>query len=207
MKSIADSILKRIRAKRGWVFTPKDFIDLAPKNTIGVTLHRLAAKGIIRKIGHGMYDHPTVHPKLGKLGPSPDAIASAIATRSGDVIQPSGAHLANQLGLDTQVPAKPVYITSGNPTKKKIANYPIVFNHSKFLNKSSLSINATKVINALYHMGKQHITDHMLKNCSKILNQRDKAQLQKNLKQLPYWMIPHILKIIRTDNERATKAK
>jgi hypothetical protein len=99
------------------------------------------------------------------------------------------------LGLDTQVPAKPAYITSGNPTKRKIANYPITFNHSKFLNTSSWSANSAKVINALHHMGKQNITDNMVAQCSKALSQRDKAQLKKNLKQLPYWMVPYILKI------------
>jgi hypothetical protein len=45
MKSASDSILRRIRAKqRGWVFIPKDFIDVAPRNTIGVTLLRLFKK-------------------------------------------------------------------------------------------------------------------------------------------------------------------
>lgn len=208
MKPAADLILRRIRAKRrGWVFTAKDFIDIAPRNTIGVTLHRLFKKGIIRKIGYGIYDFPAQHPKLGILAPSPDTIASAIATRSGDVIQPSGAQLANQLGLDTQVPAKPNYITSGSSIKKKIANYPLTLNHSKFLNKSPWSTNVTRVINALHHMGKGHITDHMLNKCSKILTKREKSQLKNNLNQLPYWMIPHILKMIRTNDERVTKGK
>lgn len=208
MKSITDSILKRIRGKqRGWVFTPKDFIDLASKNAIGVTLHRLANKNIIRKIAHGIYDFPAHHPKLGILAPSPDAIALALATRSGDSIQPSGAQLANQLGLDTQVPAKPAYLTSGSSTKKKIANYPLTLNHSKFLNKNAWSANSARVINALQHMGKSHINDDMINKCQKILTQKDKSQFKKNLKQLPYWMIPHILKIIRTDDERATGTK
>ncbi len=197
MKSTSDSILRRIRAKqRGWVFTPKDFIDLATRNTIGVTLHRLAKKGLIRKLGPGLYDFPAKHPKLGTLAANPDAIARAIATRSGDIIQPSGAQLANQLGLDTQVPAKPAYITSGNSTRKKIANYPITFSHSKFLNKAPLNINVTKVINALHHMGKNNITEDMITKCRKVLSKKDKSQLKKNLAQLPDWMIQFILKII-----------
>jgi hypothetical protein len=208
MKSAATHILRRIRAKqRGWVFTAKDFIDIAPRNTIGVTLHRLAKKGTIRKIGYGIYDFPAQHPKIGTLGPTLDAITSAITTRTGDIIQPSSAQLANQLGLDTQVPAKPTYITSGNAMKKKIANYPIIFNHSKFLNKNSWNINSAKVINALHHMGKRNITDSMINKCRKILNQRDKAQLKNNLKRLPYWMIPYILKIIRTNDESTSRSK
>jgi hypothetical protein len=197
MKSASDSILRRIRAKqRGWVFTPKNFIDLAPRNTIGITLHRLVKKGLIRKLGHGLYDFPAKHPKLGILAANPDDIARAITARSGDVIQPSGAQLANQLGLDTQVPAKPSYITSGNSTRKKIANYPITLSHSRFLIKTSLNINVVKVINALHHMGKNNINDDMITKCSKILSKKDKSQLKKNLARFPNWMIQFILKII-----------
>ncbi len=197
MKSASDSILRRIRAKQhGWVFTPKDFIDIASRNTVGIVLHRLLKKGIIRKLGHGLYDFPAKHPKLGTLAANPDAIANAMAARSGDIIQPSGALLANQLGLDSQVPSKPTYITSGNSIRKKMANYPITFNHSKFLSKAPLTINAIKVINALHHLGKNNITDDMVKKCNNILSPKDKAQLRKNIKQFPDWMIQFIIKII-----------
>ncbi len=197
MKSASDSILRRIRAKQhGWVFTPKDFIDIASRNNIGIILHRLVQKGFIRKLGHGLYDFPAKHPKLGTLAATPDAIATAIAARSGDSIQPSGAQLANQLGLDTQVPAKPSYITSGNSTRKKIANYHVTLSHSKFLNKTSLNINVIKVINALHHLGKNNISDDIITKCKKILSKKDKSQLKKNLVQFPDWMIQFILKII-----------
>lgn len=197
MKSASDSILRRIRAKqRGWVFTPKDFVDIAPRNTIGVTLHRLVEKGIIRKIGHGIYDFPATHTKLGTLSAHPDAIARAVASQSGDIIQPGGAQLANQLGFDTQVSAKSSYITSGGSKQKKIANYPMTFSHSKFLNNISLNPNVISVINALNHIGKNNITEEMVQKSKKILSLRDKAQLKKILKQLPDWMIQVVLKII-----------
>lgn len=208
MNSMSDSILRRIRAKRhGWVFTPKDFIDLAPRNTIGIVLYRLVKKGIIRKLDHGIYDFPIKHSKLGTLSATPDAIAKAITARSGDIIQPSGAQLANQLGLDTQVSAKPSYITSGHSTRKKIASYPITLGHSKFLNKAPLTINAIKVLNALQHIGKNNITDDMVRKCKRILSKKDKSQLKKSLNQLPNWMVIVILKIIGTQNERDTSSK
>jgi hypothetical protein len=197
MKSASDRILRRIRGKqRGWVFTPKNFIDLAPRVTIAVTLHRLVKKGTIRKLSHGIYDFPAQHPKLGTLAANPDAIAKAIALKSGDNIQPSGARLANLLGLDTQVPSKPTYITSGNSTQKKIGKYPITLNHSKLMPSAPLSVNVVRIINALHHLGKDNITDDMIKKCKKILSQKDKSQLKKNLAKLPAWIIPFILKII-----------
>jgi hypothetical protein len=204
MKSVSDSILRRIRAKRhGWVFTPKDFIDMAPRNTIGITLYRLVKKGIIRKLSHGIYDFPVQHPKLGTLAPNPDAVAKAIATKKGNTIQPSGAALANLLGFDMQVPAKSTYITSGNSTRRKISNYPITLIHSKYINnKIPFSTNSIRVINALHHLGKNNITDDIIIKSQKILSSKDKLQLKKNLKQFPDWMASYILKIIRNTDER-----
>lgn len=197
MKSASNQILRRIRGKqRGWVFTPKNFLDLAPRVTIAVTLHRLIKKGIIRKLSHGIYDFPIQHPKLGALAANPDAIAKAIALKTGDNIQPSGARLANLLGLDTQVPSKPTYITSGHSKQKKIGKYPITFTHSKLIPSAPFSVNAIRVLNALHHLGKDGITDDIVIECKKILSQKDKSQLKKNLANLPAWMVPFTIKII-----------
>lgn len=197
MKQASDLILRRIRGKqRGWVFTPKNFIDLAPRPTIATTLRRLLEKGIIRKLSHGIYDFPVQHPKLGTLAPNPDAVAKAIALKNGDNIQPSGARLANLLGLDMQVPSKPTYIISGNSTQKKVGKHPIILNHSKLVPGTPLTVNIIRVINALHHLGKNNITDDVIRKCKKILSAKDKSHLKKNLIALPVWIIPFIKKII-----------
>ena len=197
MRSASNSIIRRIRAKqRGWVFTPKNFIDLAPRNNIDITLYRLLKKGTIRKLARGIYDFPVKHLKLGDLAASPDSIANAMSSKTNASINPSGANLANQLGLDTQVPAKPHYLTSGKSTQKKIANYSMIFSHSRFLNNIQLNTNTTKMINALYHMGRNNITPDTINKCKNILSNKDKSQLKKNLAKLPDWMVPFILKIM-----------
>lgn len=197
MKSASDSILRRIRAKqRGWVFTPKDFIDIAPRNTVGITLHRLLKKGVIRKLGRGIYDLPYKHPKLGTLSAFQDDVAHAVASKSGDIIQPSGAMIVNMLGLDTQVPAKATYLTSGKTTEKKVGNHIIKMRHSRFLLGTPLNPNVVRIINALHYLGKRFITDDIVKKCKRILTKSDKSQLRKNLAKLPDWMIPFVLKMI-----------
>jgi hypothetical protein len=202
MSTVGNSILRRIRAKKfGWVFTPKNFIDIAARNVIDTTLHRLTKKGIIRKLDRGIYDFPAKHLTLGVLAPSPDAIAQALAKKSGDVAQPSGAHLANQLGFDNQVPSKPTYLTSGSSTKKNIANYPITLSHSKFLNNIQLNTNTIRVINALQYLGKNNITDDVINRCSSILSKKDKSQLKKILAKFPDWMVAIILTIIGKTSE------
>lgn len=197
MATINDTILRRIRAKRrGWVFTPKDFIDIASRSTIDVTLHRLVKQGIIRKLDKGIYDFPINHRILGIIAPNPDLVAKAIASKTGDTVQPSAARAANQLGIDTQVPAKPVYLTSRSSIKKNIANFPIALKHSKYTISKSLTPNVANTINAIRHLGKHNISIAIIKQLRRVLTKKDKLQLKKNISQFPDWMAPVILQLV-----------
>ena len=47
MTVVATTLIKRIRAKqRGWVFTPKDFLDVGTRVAVDQTLSRLVQKGL-----------------------------------------------------------------------------------------------------------------------------------------------------------------
>ena len=64
MSAMADKIMKRVRAKgRGWVFTPKHFIDFGTRGSVDMALSRLAKAGEIRRIGRGLYDYSARPPR------------------------------------------------------------------------------------------------------------------------------------------------
>ena len=85
MSAVADRIMKRVRGKgRGWVFTPKSFVDFGTRGSVDMALSRLATSGDIRRIGRGLYDYPRKHDKLGALSPDPANVAKALSTQSGD---------------------------------------------------------------------------------------------------------------------------
>src|SRR5579862_8857780 len=99
MNSIAAAILKRIRVHgRGWVFTPKDFLNLGMRHPIDLALSRFARDKTIRRLTQGVYDYPKVHKKLGTLAPNPDDVATVLAAKTGSRVQISGARAANLLG-------------------------------------------------------------------------------------------------------------
>jgi len=59
MFAVADRIMRRVRGKgRGWVFTPKQFVDFGTRGSVDMALSRLAHAGDIRRIGRGLYDYP-----------------------------------------------------------------------------------------------------------------------------------------------------
>ena len=104
MSAVSDRIMKRVRGKgRGWVFTPRHFIDFGTRGSVDMALSRLAGAGEIRRVGRGLYDYPVLHDKLGPLTPDPAKVAEALSMQSGDPLAVSGAAAANRLGLSDQV--------------------------------------------------------------------------------------------------------
>jgi hypothetical protein len=191
--SIANKITRRIRAKkRGWVFTPKDFLDLGTRSNIDFVLHKLVSKKTIRRIDRGIYDFPVKHSKLGLLSPSIDNILRAITVQTGEVIQPSGANSANWLGLSTQVPTQHVYLTSGKSRKKKVGKQIVYLHHTSIAPIKHKPDKASLVLQALLYLGKQHIDNQVVKSCTKQLSSQEKNKLKHMAAQVPSWLTPII---------------
>jgi len=83
MQTKQDQILTRIeRLGPGKAFLAKDFLDIASRTMIDVTLASLAQTGKIRRVRRGLYDVPKVNPALGgELSPDIDEAARALARR------------------------------------------------------------------------------------------------------------------------------
>lgn len=196
MTVMADQIMRRVRAKgRGWVFTPKHFIDFGTRGSIDVALSRLVQAGSIRRIGRGLYDYPRVHTKLGILTPDTSSIASALSAQTGDKLAPSGATAANQLGLSTQVPAKASFATTGRTRVKKAAGRSVTLRHSRapVLDKASDTVNS--VIQALAHLGKKNVDGDVINSFARRIDDHDMKVLMQSRPLMPGWMGDTILKI------------
>jgi len=112
------------------VVTPKDFLDLASRDAVDQALTRLVKRRSLLRIGRGLYHLPRVNKQLGiDVPPDLDVVAQAIGRQTGSRIAPSHAVVANSVGLTTQVPAKPVYLTDGRTRKVRVGNHTILFKH------------------------------------------------------------------------------
>jgi predicted transcriptional regulator of viral defense system len=101
MQTMRNRVITRIdRLGAGKVFSAKDFLDIASRDTIDVALSGLTRDGTIRRIRRGLYDMPRVNRALGgELNPDIDEAARTIARRQRWKIVPEGAWAANLLGL------------------------------------------------------------------------------------------------------------
>lgn len=209
MGTITDSITGRIHGKgRGWVFTPRDFLDMGARAAVDQVLSRLSKAGKIRRLGRGLYDYPKQHKQLGTLSPDADSLVQALATQTGDVVFPSGAMAANLLGLSTQVPVKPSYLSSGPSRVKKIAGRTIRFKHARIPIMQHLPDTVNYMIQALYWLGKNSIDDDVIRRCANRLTAQDIKAMSKMVTQirLPDWLASTILKIRDDYDGRLRKA-
>src|SRR5215471_6192793 len=158
-QSTVKSILGRIRGHgRGWVFTPRHFLDLASRPAVTSALSRQTNAGTIRQLGRGLYDYPKLHTALGPLAPTPEALAKALAGRDRVRLQPSGAYAANLLGLSEQVPAKVVFLTDGPSRTVQIGQTTIQLRRTTPRNMEAAGRLSGLLMQALRELGEEYVT-------------------------------------------------
>jgi hypothetical protein len=190
-KSIDSQVLTVIKGRgRGSVFVPADFLEIGSREAVDITLHRLARKGTIRRLARGVYDFPKDHPVLGRLSPSAEAIAEAMAGRDRTRIQPAGAYAANALGLSEQVPAKAVFLTDGPSRTVKIGATTIQLRRTTARNMAAAGRLSGLLIQALRDLGEKHVTPERREHLKRTIPAAKRRELLKDIRLAPAWMHP-----------------
>jgi hypothetical protein len=153
-----------------------------------MALTRLCRKGIIRQLARGLYDYPIDHPSFGRIPPSADAVAKALAKRDAARLQPTGAYAANILGLSEQVPTRVVFLTDGPSRRVKFGQQEIVLKRTTPRNMATAGRKSGTIIQALRHIGQRNMNDQTLAIIKRQLTAEDRAQLLKDLRHAPGWV-------------------
>ena len=191
-ESIDDKIFKSIKKRgRGTVFSTEEYAHYGDPDTVQKALSRMAKKGVLLHVCHGIYCYPKVEKKLGLgiLYPTFEDIAQTIAKRDKVKIFPTGALAQNMLGLSTQVPMNVVYLTDGSNRKVHIKNgRGILFRHvspKKLAFKDKL---AMLITTALREMGEKNITDEHKHQLKKVLERHPEPFTTHDMKLMPLWI-------------------
>lgn len=162
------------------LFSAKDFLDIASRTTIDVTLANLTQSGKIRRVRRGLYDMPKINEALGgKLSPDIDEAARAIARRQKWKIVPDGAWAANLLGLSTQVPSKIIYLTDGPNNEVPIGRRTINFKHARPKAMAGLEGKFALVVQTLRYLGKDGVGTREIETLRGALSPAEKRKLVK----------------------------
>jgi hypothetical protein len=191
MDTTQTRIMSRIRRSLGGgrdglgaVVTPKDFLDLAGRAAVDQALGR---------------------PRLGiAVPPDPDAVAEAIGRQSGSPVAPSGAVVANRLGLSTQISAKPVYVTTGRSRTVRVGNQTFRFKRVSPRRLPATDPAVTRALQVLHGAGPDpdHATIDALRT---ILTSRQRRDLARHAKYDAAWVAASARRVADDELEVATR--
>jgi hypothetical protein len=196
MKLTEKQIIARIRAHgRGFVFTTKLFSALTDDSaSVRTALTRLVQKQSIRRLAHGLYDLPNVHPSLGAIMPAMEKVIEAIKKSDAIEVQVTGAYAANLLGLSTQIPMRIELYTNGPKRKIHFGKQEILLKPTIPKNMIGAGTKAGLIFHALRQIGKDNITNEMIEQIKSQIEEKDIKHIKKQIHFAPVW----IAKIMRS---------
>lgn len=175
------------------MFSPKLLASASDDpRAVATALGRLVRKGAIRRLAHGLYDLPVVHPKLGELMPSVDDVIRAIQGSEAITVQPTGAYAANLLGLSTQIPMRVELLTDGRRKVIRYGKQEILLKPSSPRNMAAAGTKTGLIIQALRYLGQRQVNDTVLRKIAEQLNDRDRKQMLKHRLHAPAWIARHL---------------
>jgi len=199
--SIEDKIVAQIAAlPKGELLLPADFQELGSSEAVRLSLFRLEKKDFIVRVAQGIYVRPKESSLIGKLTPSAEEVAEAIAKRDRIRTVPTGSYALNALGLSTQVPMNIVLLTDGSPREIKVGKRTIKFKKITPKNLLAKGRISRLVIQALKEIGNGKITAEEEQKILGLLRKEEVNNLKHDIALAPVW-IQKIMKKALTDGK------
>ena len=196
-------LLSKIYGKgRGWAFSQKDFARLASRGAIDIALHRLLAKGTIRRVMRGIYDYPRYSDLLDDdVSPDIDQVAGTLARKFGWRIQPSGSAAQNLLGLSTQVPAAYIYLSDGPDRSYDIRGTTLKFKHTALKEAGFRHRESALIVQALKSLGSDRMKPRIIAKVRRWLDPKLREKILADTSTATGWVYAAIRQICREDGD------
>ena len=174
------------RLPEGTPLAARTLLHLGTRAGVHKALSRLAARGQLVRAERGVYLRP-VTGRFGRHSPSIEQVVKALAMHHGEIIVPNGAAAANVLGLTTQVPVRPVYLTSGRSRTIKLGQLSLELRHAPPWQTALVDSPAGQAVRALAWLGPEH-TDAALPALKRKLSSTAFRELLAAAPQFPNWL-------------------
>lgn len=185
------------RRGRGKIYTAKDFLDLGTRSAVDLTLWRLARAATVRRVGRGLYHFPRFSKTLGiELSPDINEVVQALARQTGSRVVPSGAVAANWLGLSTQVPARPVYLTDGRTRQVKVGKTVVSVKHAPPKDLPLGNPTSAMVFQAIRYLGKDAVSDKAIVGLRARLSPAERRRLARDAHHITDWIAEVVWRVV-----------
>lgn len=130
MQTLAEHILAHAATlPEGQPLAAKELLHLGERAAVDQALSRLVKRGRLLRAGRGLYVLP-VQGRYGERPPTIESVVERLSAQGGETVVRSGAAAANQLGLTTQTPVRPVYLTSGRSRRLQLGKQSVELRHA-----------------------------------------------------------------------------
>jgi len=202
--STSQAIRERIASQPpGEPFTPTLFTGLGSRAAIDQALMRQAKAGNVERIGHGVY----VRPKIGRFGiksvPAPEQVARTVAEAEGARIEVHGAEAARRLGLSTQMPTQPVFLTTGSSRQIRMGKLVVRLQRVAPRKLALAGRPAGQALSALWYLGRSEVTPSTFKQIAKKLPAGEFEALRAAKSSMPAWMVQALVRYEQGELTRA----
>ena len=181
----------------GGIVSPKEFLHLGTRSNVDQVLSRLARRGILLRVGRGMYTKP-VKSRFGIRPPSSRSVVRALSQRTGETIVPNGATAANALGLSTQIPMRELFLTSGSSRSIKLGSRQIELKHAP--NWQVRAGVSGAALRALLSLGEEYSAETLSQLWPK-LTRSEREELKTSRSLSPAWLATAISNQAEQDGE------
>lgn len=190
--------MDRVEGEPGKVWTPGDFADLGPRDSVDKALQRMVMYDQLRRIERGLYDSPRLNKLTGKPSvPDYRAVIEAVARRDQARFVVDGMTAANTLGFTNAVPAKIEVLVDARLKPIELGNQKIVFKHaapSRLYWAGRPGMYLVQALHWIHDAVESEIERSKLENriCKLLADERDGPRLIEDLRSglsaMPIWM-------------------
>lgn len=184
---LSEKILAHARGlPEGVPVTAKALLHLGSRAAVDQALSRLSRRGALLRAGRGAYVL-AIESRFGKRAPSVEKTVAALAEQRGERIARSGAMAANALGLTTQVPVRPVYLTSGRSRQLTLGEQEVELRHVPNWQLALGNSRPGQVIRALAWLGPDK-AEAAARRMRDLLSPEERAELARVVGRMPDWL-------------------
>ena len=165
---------------------PEAFGHIGSPETVSASLSELAEQGTLNRIYENVYVQP-VQTRFGACSPAFEEVIPQLSNFWKETIVPSGGASANALGMTTQVPVRPVYLTSGHDKTLRFGNLAVELRHAPEWQLVAPNRLAGDAIRALAWLGPGEVEEG-LEFIQQSISIEDLKTLTEDCSAMPGWI-------------------
>lgn len=175
------------KAENGTLFFNNSFMEYDDEY-VGHILSGMVSDGTLRRLCRGVY-LKTVETRFGVVYPSLDKMAEAIAERDNAQVLPTGATAMNLLGLSTQMPMNPTFLTSGSARVIKLGGRTITFKRAVPKNFAVKGKKRRLIVQAMKAIGDGNMTESDRQVILNVIEKNpEEDTLRHDISVMPTWI-------------------